>query len=57
MGGQCTVKRQKLDESANPMAAGASVATAIPIDDGADDNNKDDNDDIKILIDKDDDKK
>ena len=49
---QPTVKRQRLDENANPMAPGTSVAAAIPIDDGADDGDKD-NDDVKILTDED----
>ena len=51
--GQASIKRQKLDENANPMAVGTSAAAAIPIDDIAGNNNKDDG--IQILIDEDDD--
>ena len=49
---QPTVKMQRLDELANPMTQGVSVAAAIPINDGAD-NGEEDDDNIKILIDED----
>ena len=46
--GQPNVKRQRLDESANPIAAGTSTSMAISIDEVADDDDNDD-DSIEIL--------
>ena len=50
--GQPNVKRQKLDEGANPTAAGTSTSSAIAIDDIVE--GDEDDDGIEILEDKDD---
>ena len=47
--GQPNIKRQRLDESANPIAVGTSASEAISVDDVA--NDGDDDDGIEILED------